>query len=122
LAVLLKFQKTHGASVSRGPFDKVVFEGATVREKTGGPILATHLPHAWEVVGDEFLRLDVEPHVVLTWEGFPGSLSTTGHLSCVDGIAFIDRRIFAVVDRQNGDWYLLREGQHQPVLIVEPAL
>ena len=121
MGLLLHFQKTRGASVSKGPFDGIVFEGETVREKAGGPIIATHLPHTWAVEGEEFLRLDVEPFVVVSWEGFAGSPSTTGHLSCVNGIAFIDRRIFAVVDREHGDWYLLREGQHRPVLDLQPA-
>ena len=122
MGLLLHFQKTRGAPVSKGPFERIVFEGETLREKTGGPIIAAHLPHTWVVDGEEFLRLDVEPSVVVSWEGFAGSPSTTSHLSCVNGIAFIDRRIFAVVDREHGDWYLLREGQHRPVLDLQPAL
>jgi hypothetical protein len=121
MGLLLHFQKTRGSSVSKGPFERIVFESETVREKAGGAIIATHFPHTWAVDGEEFLRLDVEPTVVVSWEGFGGSPSTTGHLSCVNGIAFIDRRIFAVVDREHGDWYLLREGQHQAVLELQPA-
>jgi hypothetical protein len=75
----------------------VVFERGTIRERTGGAVIATHLPHCWSVEGAEFLRLDVEPEVVVTRENF--ALSTTGHLSSVDGIAYIDRRVFAVVER-----------------------
>lgn len=120
MTILLKFQQMRGASATRGPFDRIVFEGETVRKEAGGSIIATHLPHCWLVDGEEFLRLDVEPSVAVTWAGFSGSDSTTGHVSCVDGIAYIDRRIFAVVDRQRSDWYLLREGQHQPVLTLEP--
>jgi len=59
--------------------------------------------------------------VMVTWDGFAGTPSTTGHFSSVDGIAFIDRRMFAVVDRQQGDWYLLREGFHQALLCIEEA-
>ena len=121
MGLLLHFQKTRGSSVSKGPFERIVFDGETVREKAGGPIIATHFPHTWSVDDEEFLRLDVEPSVVVTWEGFAGTPSTTGHLSCVNGIAFIDRRIFAVVDREHGDWYLLREGQHWQVLDLQPV-
>lgn len=119
--MLLNFQKTLGPSLCKGPFERIVFEGKTLREKPGGPIIATHLPHTWAVDGEDFLRLDVEPPVVVSWEGFAGSPSTTGHLSCVNGIAFIDRRIFAVADRERGDWYLLREGQHHAVLDVQSS-
>ena len=120
MALLLKFQKARGPGVSRGPFHKVVFERETIREQAGGKIIATHLPHCWLVDEQECLRLDIEPFVAVTWEGFNGSDSTTGHLSCVDGIAYIDRRIFAFVDRERGDWYLLRQGLHQPVLTLAP--
>jgi hypothetical protein len=54
-------------------------------------------------------------------EGFPGSDATTGHVSCVDGVAYVDRRIFAVVDRERSDWYLLRQGEHQAVLVLRPV-
>jgi hypothetical protein len=79
------------------------------------------MPDCWCVAGEEFLRLDVEPAVVVTWEGFRGSQSTTGQLHCVDGVVYIDRRMFAVVDRERGDWYLKREGRHHRVLVLEPV-
>jgi len=116
----VQFQNTRGLSISRGPFDSIVLERETVRVRRGGPVIAMHLPHTWTVDGGEFLRLDIEPAVAVTWEGFAGTPSTTGHFSSVNGIAYIDRRIFAVVDRQQGDWYLLREGVHQAVLCIEP--
>jgi hypothetical protein len=119
--ILLKFEKAHGPSISVGPFNAIVFERETIRAQTGGPVIATHLPDCWSVAGEEFLRLDVEPSVVVTWEGFRGSPSTTGQLHCIDGVAYIDRRMFAVVDRERGDWYLKREGRHHRVLMLEPV-
>jgi hypothetical protein len=121
LTIHVKFQNTRGSAVARGPFSSIVLEGETVREKRGGAVIARHLPHSWTVDGAEFLRLDVEPIVKVTWDGFAGSPSTTGHFSSVNGIAFIDRRMFAVVDRQQRDWYLLREGFHQALLCLEVA-
>ena len=54
-----------------------------------------------------------------------GTLCLTGDcgncLAQVDGVAYIDRRMFAVVDRERGDWYLLREGRHHPVLMIQTA-
>jgi hypothetical protein len=119
LAILLRFQKAHGPSISKGPFESIVFERGTVREHKGGPIIAEHLPQYWAVDGEDFLRLDVEPPVLVTWERFLGAPSTTGQLHCVDSVAYLDRRMFAVIDRQHGDWYLLREGRHQPVLMLK---
>jgi len=121
LAIVLKFQKAHGPTLTRGPFKTLVFERETAREQTGAPVIATHSAQGWVVNGDEFLRLDVEPAVVVTWAGFLGGSSTTGRLHSVDGVAYIDRRMFAVVDRERGDWYLLREGRHHPVLMIQTA-
>jgi len=120
LAIKLKFERA-GASLFRGPFNSVVFERETVREEQGGPVIASLVFHCWTIDGLEFLRLDVLSPVRVTWEGFAGAPSTTGQLHCIDGVAYIDRRMFAVVDRERGDWYLLRERQHQPVLVVQPA-
>jgi hypothetical protein len=83
-------------------------------------VIAAHLPHCWTVDGGDFERLDVDPPVVVSWEGFPGAPSTTGHLSWANGIAYIDRRMFAIVDRERRDWYLVREAQHHPILLLQP--
>jgi hypothetical protein len=37
------------------------------------------------------------------------------------GVTYIDRRMFAVADRERRDWYLVREGQHHTTLRIEPA-
>jgi hypothetical protein len=121
LAILLRFQKAGGGQLRKGPFDSLVFEGETIRDREGGTIVARHLPHCWQVDGDEFLRLDFDPAVAVTWDGHPKAAATTGQLHCVNGVTYIDRRMFAVADRERRDWYILRDGQHRATLRVEPA-
>jgi hypothetical protein len=98
-------------------------EGDLIREHQGGAVIAKHAPNGWSVDGKNYLRVDGETSVIVLWDGSPtgGTPGTTGHFSSVDGIAFIDRRILAFLDLERHDWYLKREGQHKPVLVLEPV-
>ena len=117
---MFTFSKTTGEQVSRGPFATVRFEGEHIRDGGGTPI-ASHLPHGWTVDGEDYLRLDITGPVSVTWEGYAGGVSTSGHFSCINGVAYIDRRILAFVDRERGDWYLLREARHCAALLLTPV-
>ena len=118
--MVLVFTKAAGGRQSLGPFSAVRFEGERLCDATTGETLAEHLSHGWRVAGVEYLRLDIDARVRVTWEGHAGSPATSGHFSCVNGVAYIDRRILAFVDRECADWYLLREGHHCPALVVQP--
>ena len=87
---------------------------------TTGETIDGHLSHGWQVAGADYLRLDVEAPARVTWEGHAGSPATSGHFSCVNGVAYIDRRILAFVDRERADGYLLREDHHCAALVVQP--
>ena len=121
MSIVLTFAKATGGKISKGPFSSVRFAGEQVYDaERGGKVIAAHAAYGWTVDDDEYLRLDAAGVTVL-WEGHPGAPSTTGHFSCVNGVAYIDRRILAFVDRTSRDWYLTREGQHQAALILKPA-
>lgn len=120
LSVMLVFSKAAGARLSLGPFAAVRFEGERLCDGASGSTIAEHLSHGWQVAGADYLRLDIEAPMRVTWDGHAGSPATSGHFSCVNGVAYIDRRILAFVDRERRDWYLLREGHHCPALTVEP--
>ena len=118
--MLLVFSKAAGGRLSRGPFSALRFEGDRLCDAATGNTVAEHLSHGWQVEGTEYLRLDIEAPVRVTWEGHAGSPATDGHFSCVNGVAYIDRRILAFVDRECDDWYLLREGRHSRALVLQP--
>ena len=120
MAIKLTLSKAAGGQVSLGPFRSVRFDGECVRDGHDGRKVAEHLLHGWKVEGEDYLRLDVDVGVRVTWEGHAGSPSTSGHFSCVNGVAYIDRRILAFVDRERNDWYLLREGHHCKALVLSP--
>ena len=119
--MILTFSKATGGQTAKGPFSAVRFEGEAIREREGAAPIASHLAYGWSVDGEDYLRLDVGGPVRVSWAGFAGAPSTTGHFSCVNGVAYIDRRILAFVDRERGDWYLVREGVHRDALLVQPA-
>jgi hypothetical protein len=123
VSIVLTFQSRTGDRISKGPYPSVRLEGELIRERPGGPVIASHVPQGWNVDGKDYLRVDSETPVVVRWDGLPasGTSATTGHFSSVDGVAYIDRRILAFVDRERSDWYLKREGCHKPVLFLEPV-
>lgn len=119
--MILKFAKSAGGELSKGPFSLVRFEGERICDVAADRVIGAHLVHGWSVDGGDYLRLDVSQPVVVGWQDHAGSRETTGHFSCVNGVAYIDRRILAFVDRERKDWYLVRQGKHQPYLLLTPA-
>jgi hypothetical protein len=118
MAILLTFTKSSGEQASTGPFASVRFEGERIVDVESGQAVAAHFGHGWSLGGESYLRLDVSGPVSVSWKGHADDPSTTGHFSCVNGVAYIDRRILAFVDRERNDWYVLREGHHQPALTL----
>jgi hypothetical protein len=125
MSIVLTFQSSAGdRRISKGPYPCIRLEGEVIRERHGGPEIASHFSEGWwRVDGQDYLRLDSDGPVVVLWDGGPagGTAATTGHFSSVDGIAYIDRRILAFVDLERHDWYLKRQGEHKPVLVLMPS-
>jgi|SoiMethySBSTD1v2_1073268.scaffolds.fasta_scaffold94248_3 hypothetical protein len=125
MSIVLTFQSSEGdRRVSKGPYTSIRLEGEVMRERHGGPAIASHFAEGWwQVDGEDYLRVDSEGRVVVLWEGSPakGTRATTGHFSSVDGVAYIDRRILAFIDLERHDWYLKRQGEHKPVLVLVPC-
>lgn len=124
MPIVLTFQtKAGNERISKGPYSSIRLEGGLIREHAGGPVIASHFPEGWKVDGKDYLRVDSDASVMVVWDGCPPGVppGSTGHFSSVDGVAYIDRRIFAFVDLERNDWYLKREGYHRPVLVLEPA-
>ena len=121
MALLLIFTKTTGEQVSKGPFSFVRFEGERIFDGESGQVIGVHSVDGWALDGEHYLRLDISGPVAVTWKGHRGDAATTGHFSCVNGVAYIDRRILGFVDRERDDWYLLRQGKHQSALMLNRA-
>jgi hypothetical protein len=125
MQLVLTFSATSTASASLGPFPEVWFDGETIRARPDGDALAVHRSHAWEVNGGRYVRLDCNLPVCVRFVGENGSSSEKQgpftHLSCIDGVCYVDREVFAVVDRTQDDWYAISAERHWHAMVLSPA-
>lgn len=125
MSLVLTFSARSGEVHTFGPAAQFCFEGETIRTRPGGEALAVHRSHAWEVDGRRFVRMDCSAPVEVRFLAADGARSQTFgpfvHLSCVDGVCYVDREVFAVVDRGHDDWYSIAAERHWPVMVVTPA-
>ena len=123
--MVLVFSGTNAPDITKGPFPRVRFEGEVVRSVESGPIIAHHEGQSWIVDGERYSRCDCAKAAWVHFERVDGSRSKTygplDHLSFQDGVAFVNRQVFAFVDRGAVDWYCHDDGRHWPLMIVEPA-
>jgi len=124
--IVLKFSPTVGSEVTKGPFPRIRVEGEVMRADPGGPVIAYHDDHHWQVDGRSYSRLDCDcPAVQVYFERIDGTRSKIyGPLkdfSFVDGIAYMEHQVFAFADRSIIDWYCHADGQHWPLMVIEPA-
>ena len=125
MSLILTFSASTAAVHTIGPFEQFCFEGETIRAQPGGEALAVHRSHAWEANGQRFVRMDCNAPVRAHLLAPDGSRSRTFgpfvHLSCIDGVCYVDREVFAVVDRGQDDWYVIPDERHWAILVVTPA-
>lgn len=125
MALVLTFSASSAASATVGPFPEIRFEGETIRAHPGGEILAVHREHKWEVAGARYVRLDCNASVYVQFVAKDGSSSQRAgpftHLSCINGVCYVDREVFAIVDRTKDDWYAIAAEQHWYAMVLSPA-
>jgi hypothetical protein len=86
----------------------------------GETLLARHRNNRWLAeAGEEFATLEIlGPLVVTPAAGKTPSLGPYQRLSMFDGVAYVDRRVFAFTDVQQQDWYVHDVGVHWPAMRV----
>ena len=97
-----------------GTYHELVFQQDEL-QTAEGTVLATHMHNRWreQGEGETFLRLDIIGP--LTVRGGDAQARTLGpylHFSTVDGVAYVEQRVFAFWDLQHRDWYLVDLGRH----------
>jgi hypothetical protein len=106
----------------KGPYRSVRFESEVIRAEAGGPVIAKHERHEWYVDGEPYARLQCNGSIVVHFERVDGSRSSRygpyESVSFIDGVAYVDHRIFAFVDRSIVDWYCHEDDKHWPLMIV----
>ena len=124
-ALALVFSRPVGASVRKGPY-AVIRLKAEVLVDPDDAVVARHVDHHWQVDGQPYTRLDCDcgPGVDVHFERLDGTRSKTygpiRTFSFVDGIAYMDRQVFAFADRSIVDWYCHDDGRHWPMMVIAP--
>jgi hypothetical protein len=126
LTTLLRLTFSRGSETKlKGPYPVLRFEGEVMRAEVGGPVIARHVEHAWEVDGLDYPRLQCDGDATLHFERIDGSRSKQygpfQTVSFIDGVAYADHRIFAFADRSIVDWYCHEDGEHWPLMVVTAA-
>ncbi len=119
----LTFSDAEGNTLVKGPYERFFLEGETLRAQSGGPPVAVHEDHFWQVEGKRFGRFDCDCHIRIRVTRVDGKRTRCygpyASFSARDGIAFADHEVFAFADRSIGDWYCHADGLHWATLIVE---
>lgn len=95
-----------------------------MRAPEEGEPFAVHESHHWRVAGEHYTRAECDGPVRLRLQGVDGASKTYGpyeSLSFVDGIAYVERKVFAFADRAIGDWYCHDDGRHYAIMLIEAA-
>ena len=97
-----------------GNFHELVFTKDEI-QAPDGRVVAAHQHNRWREGqgGEPFVRLDlVGPLTIHCSDGEASRLGPYEHFSCVDGVAYVERRVFGFWDLQQRDWYLVDLGAH----------
>ena len=96
-----------------------------------GALVARHTNHQWEIGGERYFRLDTTSAVKIHFEMPNRRSSESDHrsreygpyqrFSSVDGIAYVDGRVFAFIDARLRDWFSYADGRHWAVMVVNDA-
>lgn len=129
--LVVSFIHPRKAARTLGPFAAVRIDAETLREASSGAILAHHRDHQWEIGGERYFRLDSTSAVKIHFERVSRRGATSDEssrrygpyqqFSSVDGIAYVDGRVFAFIDGKVGDWFSYDDGRHWSVMVVSDA-
>ena len=121
--MLLTFEKQDGTAVSLGPYKAVRFVGRDLHAIETGQRIARHEQDHWQVHGEDYLRVDCEGPVTISFSDGLGNASRQfgpyAHFSLVDGLAYRDHEVFCTLNEKTNRWYVAIERREWAVLVVE---
>jgi hypothetical protein len=111
-------RETHAREL--GAHEEVVLAYDELRSSDGRTLLARHLHNRWFVEGgDQYPMLEiVGPLTVTTVSGQSRTMGPYENLTMFDGVAYVEKRVFAFTDVQQGDWYMHDVGAHWPAMKI----
>ena len=118
----LVFGKVRGEALKCGPYSLLRFEDGTLL--ADGERLAVHENHQWVIEQGRYTRMDVEARIDIrcyTGESASRTFGPYATFSSVDGVAYVEQRIFGFYDEQERDWYAYDDGRHWKAMEVKAA-
>ncbi|HEX6158104.1 MAG TPA: hypothetical protein VFZ54_18915 [Burkholderiales bacterium] len=107
-----------------GPLARLRIEGNKIRGgESSGVVLAECSDRHWILDGKSFYRADCPGPVHVKLEGCEGIATRFGpfrHFSLSDGMAYVDRAVFARLNPSN-KWYVERADAECPALLLAAA-
>ena len=121
LTLLFTSRESTDIPVQIGPVPGVRIEGNTLRHAQSGAVLAQWNDHLWMIRGKSYYRADCAGPVTISLEGCEATPKRFGaeHFSLYDGIAYVDRAVFAQLNASN-QWYVERVSTECPKLLLLP--
>lgn len=108
--------------VQVGPVPGVRIEGNAMRNAQNGAVIAECEGHHWVFSGKPFYRADCTGPVTVNLEGCeapPRRFGPFKHFSLSDGMAYVDRALFAQLNSSNR-WYVEQLEADCPRLVLLP--
>jgi len=80
--------------------------------------VARHIHHRWHVErrDESFPRVDIAGPLKLKVS--QATLGPYLHFHAINGVAYVDHRIFAFFDLEKFDWYVVDEGIHSKTITI----
>ena len=106
-----------------GPFERLRFDVKGMTTYSSG-VVVPYRAHQWEVEKISYFRLDCTAHVLVSFERGEKRSRTYGpfgRFSAVNGLAYADDGVIAVLDQKIGEWLYYDDGYHWPVMVVAKA-
>ena len=121
LTLLFTSRESADLPVQIGPVPGVRIEGSTLRDAQSGAVLAQWDDHLWMIRGKSYYRADCAGPVTINLEGCEATPKRfeVEHFSLYDGIAYVDRAVFAQLNASN-QWFVERVSTECPKLLLLP--
>jgi hypothetical protein len=118
----IRFSNPAGEGLTLGPYRQLRFEGERLYAHPERTLVAEHVGHHWSTPDGSFSRLDYFDEAITVYFERGGErsrpLGQFSHFSCINGVAYADRRIVAACDTRSADWYSYDVGSHWPTMVV----
>jgi hypothetical protein len=120
----VKFANARGESHPAASFNELRFLGVDLWADVDAKPLATFVEHQWTTSAGRFSRIEVPGPVALklrTGEALSKPYGPYKELSAVNGVLYVEARVFAFWDAQQKSWYAFEDGRHWRMMVVRRA-